>query len=139
MPFLHSRVLMTVFAGPVSIPEIPPMTQPSFPALLHTIFPVLRLLILIPLYPILISPRVSYIPAAEAQETSPNAYATENTSLLVPTAERAIPSQGLSATSGLHDYGTIKGAAAPPTTGTNTRAHTPALSEPAVPSQVRTI
>ncbi len=110
------------------------MTQPSFPALLHTVFPVLRLLVLVPLYPILVFPRVSYLPASSVQGDSEAAtsFATEGSGLLVPAAARAIPSQGLSpANANQSEYGTFRASrSAAPTTGTNTRAHTPAPSDP---------
>ena len=122
-----------VYAGPVGIPELPPVTQASFPALLHTVFPILRLLLLIPLYGALTSPRVTYVPATEARVArhEPSATLTEETSLLVPEVERAIPGKGLSpAAANSGDYGTFRSSRSTvPTTGQSTRAQTPAPGE----------
>lgn len=125
---------------PVSIPELPPMTQPRIPVLIHTVFPLIRLLLLVPLYPALAYPRVSYVPASEIRQADGSGsltiapHATEDSSLLVSAEERALSSQGLSVASasanGQGAYGTFRPARSlAPTTGTNTRMHTPSPSD----------
>ncbi|TDL26049.1 hypothetical protein BD410DRAFT_764367 [Rickenella mellea] len=114
--------------GPPEIPERPP--QLSVPALLHGVFPVLRLLVLIPLYFAISYPRISYVPGSDIRESENGA--AEDTGLLVPIDQSAIPSQGLSPT----QYGTFPTSrSAAPTTGSNTRAHTPTPSDDAEGSQ----
>ena len=120
---------------PVSIPELPPLAQPSFPNLLHCLFLVLRLLVLIPLYPSLAYPRVRYVPAADIQNSDILA-ANEDTALLAPPEEGAIPSQGLAPAS-IQDrgrYGTFSSRRS--NGGSATGTHTPALSENAESPQV---
>lgn len=126
--------------GPISIPELPPVTQPSIPTLLHTIFPLLRLLVLVPLYPVLVRPRVKYVPSADIQDREGGAVdgrQTEDSSLLVPAEERAIPSQGLTPAA-QSQYGTFRSTARSDalTTGSNTRSHTPVPGEGADGTQV---
>ncbi|KAI5123873.1 hypothetical protein M0805_005690 [Coniferiporia weirii] len=114
------------------IPELP--RSINFVVLLHSLFPLLRLLVLIPLYPALAFPRVNYVPVSEVRQTDGNVNgiaAVESTSLLAP-PEDPLASQGLNVegVNGQSAYGTFRPSRSlAPTTGTTTRSHTPAPSE----------
>ena len=116
--------------GPIGIPELPP-APPKIPTLLHCLFPLFRLLLLIPLVPILFYPRISFVPAAEARQAESGLLPQEDSSLLTPVDEDGLTSHGLNVANGNSAYGTFRTSARSlvPTTGTNTRSHTPAPSE----------
>ncbi|KAI0044969.1 hypothetical protein FA95DRAFT_1522067 [Auriscalpium vulgare] len=84
--------------------------------ILHFVFPIVRVLALVPLFFALSSPRVTYT-AIEAEEAT-------DTSLLLPPEAGTGPSAGLSTGA---KYGTFRSAVSAPTTssGPTTRAHTP--------------
>lgn len=99
-------------ADPVSIPELPPVSQARIPNLLHSIFPVIRLLLLVPLYPTLANPLVRYRPAAgaganEDEIISVQPCVTERSSLLFQDEDVARPSQGIIPPSVGRQYGTF--------------------------------
>ncbi len=88
---------MFIFAGPPGIPELP-CTQFRIPAVLHTLFPTLRLLLTIPLYAALVNPRVKFVPTSDAtreadEGASPSAV--ENTALLDPQKDDDAEDHGL--------------------------------------------
>ncbi|KAI0058695.1 hypothetical protein BV25DRAFT_1901938 [Artomyces pyxidatus] len=89
--------------------------------LLHFVFPTFRVLLLVPLFIALITPRVTYTAIESADEYS---SVPTSTSLLLPPEAGAVASAGL--TTGIK-YGTFRSAASAPTTasGPATRAHTP--------------
>jgi ATP-binding cassette subfamily B (MDR/TAP) protein 6 len=100
------------------------------PALLHLVFPVLRVLLLVPLFFGLVFPRVVYTPV-EAGDDADEYNATDSTFLL--SAAGAPPSTGLSPVPGLSGeaskYGTFQSAhPAVPPSGPVTRAQTPVPS-----------
>ncbi|KZT26798.1 hypothetical protein NEOLEDRAFT_1131838 [Neolentinus lepideus HHB14362 ss-1] len=110
------------------IPELP--INVNLSALLHLVFPVLRVLFLVPLLFSLIYPRVVYTPVSfgESVQTS----APNSTSLLLSAEEGATPSTGLSPVAGkTSQYGTFRSA---PSSGPTTRTSTPALSHVQLPA-----
>jgi ATP-binding cassette subfamily B (MDR/TAP) protein 6 len=106
-----------------------PRTLPI--AILHIVFPALRVLLLVPLLFTLTFPRVVYIPIDTDDITE--ALAPTASSFLLPAGE--VPSStGLSPVPGLSGeaskYGTFRSAhPAIPTSGPTTRAHTPVPSQ----------
>ncbi|EJD03189.1 uncharacterized protein FOMMEDRAFT_108336 [Fomitiporia mediterranea MF3/22] len=116
----------------IGIPESP-RYQINFPALLHTLFPVFRLLVLIPLYAALSFPRVRYVPLSEVHQTNGGAVSVteENSALLAPAEEGTLTGQGLNTgTQGQSAYGTFgPSRSLAPTATATPRTHTPAPSE----------
>jgi len=75
-----------------------PRTQFRIPAVLHTLFPTLRLLLTIPLYAALVYPRVKFVPTSDAtreadEGASPSAV--EDTALLDPQEDDDAEDHGL--------------------------------------------
>ncbi|KAI0315234.1 hypothetical protein OF83DRAFT_1062505 [Amylostereum chailletii] len=94
----------------------------SLSSLLHLVFPVFRVLLLVPLFFALITPLVSYT-AIEASEAEPT-----STSLLLPPESGATPSTGLATTANGNKYGTFRSnvsAHSQTTASGPTRPHTP--------------
>jgi hypothetical protein len=110
-------------AGPHSLPL-------TIPALLHLVFPALRVLLLVPLFFGLVLPRIVYTPVNTEDDTG--SYDPTDSTFLLPAGD-APPSTGLSSVPGLSGeaskYGTFRSAhPAVPPSGPVTRAHTPAPS-----------
>lgn len=102
----------------------------TIPTMLHLIFPICRVLVLIPLLAGLLSPSVAYI--SVVSDEAPQALEPTSSSYLLPSGSQMHRSTGLSPVSGLlgdvSKYGTFR-ATRPTPPGSNpiTRATTPAL------------
>ncbi|KAA1475175.1 hypothetical protein DENSPDRAFT_841913 [Dentipellis sp. KUC8613] len=115
-------IAQVVLAG-VYLPKAPTHGRYHLPVplepLLHLVFPTLRVLVLVPLFFALISPRTAYTPVASADGLE----AAPTTSLLQP----PLASTGLIAPADSSKYGTFRSTGSAPNTasGPTTRAHTP--------------
>jgi hypothetical protein len=100
----------------------------SIPALLHIVFPAFRVLLLVPLFFGLISPRIIYTPVDTGDDT--DVYDPTDSTFLLPPGGVPPSSTGLSSVPGLSGeaskYGTFQSAhPAIPPSGPATRAQTP--------------
>ena len=119
---------MLDFVAEIGIPEAP--ISYKYTAILHVIFPLFRLLVLVPLFAALSFPRVKFVPASEADQVS-EAPPVEGSSLLAHPASSQLASQGLTADGGNGHgaYGTFSSGRSTAPTDQTPRTNTPAPSE----------
>ncbi|EPQ57486.1 hypothetical protein GLOTRDRAFT_120643 [Gloeophyllum trabeum ATCC 11539] len=114
------------------IPELP--LKINLPALLHLVFPALRVLFLVPLLFALVYPRVVYTPVSFGETV--HTAAPDSSSLLLSAEEGATTSTGLSpVTAKTSQYGTFRsGRSITASSGPTTRTNTPARSDVQLPT-----
>ncbi|KAF9516641.1 hypothetical protein BS47DRAFT_1483796 [Hydnum rufescens UP504] len=115
---------------PISSPEKPTLPAVLFSPYAHFSLSVLRLLVILPLYPALAYPYRTYVPSSSpaGQRATEEPLVTATSSLLIPSDVPFQSSSGLLAPK--PQYGTFN--SAQPST-VNSRAHTPTASESAIP------